>query len=175
MQRGKGKTIWGMVIRNSINNGTLFKSRDEIFIRGEGCNTLGVWLPHLHCISWTWASCIHSWTYITWNMISKHCNMLYISCVLFLLWNVKCATLKCNMCHSLSETRLVNTMQQDHETYETWPWNKSNPSLVLPCFNACDAWFLCDQCMVWLIILLRTLVILRMPFGTLLMLIILPN
>ncbi|XP_066368755.1 uncharacterized protein [Miscanthus floridulus] len=31
-----------MVIRNSINNGTLFKSRDEIFIRGEGCNTPGV-------------------------------------------------------------------------------------------------------------------------------------
>ena len=164
-----------MVIRNSINNGTLFKSWDEIFIRGEGCNTPDVWLPHLHCISWTWASCIHSWTYITWNMISKHCNRLYISCVLFLLWNVKCATLKCNMCHSLSETRLVSTMQHTHETYETWPWNKSNTSLVLPCFNACDAWFLCDQCMVWLIILLRTLVILRMSFGTLFMLIILPN
>ena len=31
-----------------INNDTLIKSRDEIFIRGEGCNTLGVWLPHLH-------------------------------------------------------------------------------------------------------------------------------
>jgi hypothetical protein len=31
----------------------LFKSRDKIFIRGEGCNTLGVWLPlfHLHFIS----------------------------------------------------------------------------------------------------------------------------
>jgi len=31
-----------------IQNGTLFKSRDEIFIRGEGCNTPGVWLPYLH-------------------------------------------------------------------------------------------------------------------------------
>ena len=33
-----------------IQNGTLFKSRGEIFIRGEGCNTLGVWLPH-NCMS----------------------------------------------------------------------------------------------------------------------------
>jgi hypothetical protein len=34
-------------------NGMLSKSWDEIFIRGEGCNTLGVWLPHLqlHFIS----------------------------------------------------------------------------------------------------------------------------
>ena len=31
-----------------IQNRTLFKSRDKIFIRGEGCNTLGVWLAHLH-------------------------------------------------------------------------------------------------------------------------------
>jgi hypothetical protein len=48
MLLGKEKIICERVIRNSINNGMLFKSRDEIFIRGEGCNTLGVWLPHLH-------------------------------------------------------------------------------------------------------------------------------
>ena len=95
--------------------------------------------------------------------------------VLFPLWNVKCAILKCNMCHSLSETKLVNTMQQDHETCETWLWNKCNNSCVFHCFSAYHAWFLCDQCGVWLIILLRTLVILRMSFGTLFMLIILPN
>jgi hypothetical protein len=48
MLLGKEKIICERVIRNSINIGTLFKSNDEIFIRGEGCNTLGVWLPHLH-------------------------------------------------------------------------------------------------------------------------------
>jgi hypothetical protein len=45
MLRGSEKTFYVMVIRNSINNGTLFKSQDEIFIRGEGYNTSGVWLP----------------------------------------------------------------------------------------------------------------------------------
>jgi hypothetical protein len=39
------KIIYERVIRNSINNGTLSKSRDKIFIKGEGYNTLGVWLP----------------------------------------------------------------------------------------------------------------------------------
>jgi hypothetical protein len=48
MLLGKEKIICERVIRNSINIGTLFKSHDEIFIRGEGYNTLGVWLPHLH-------------------------------------------------------------------------------------------------------------------------------
>jgi hypothetical protein len=48
MLRGSEKTIYERVIRNSINNGTLYKSRDEIFIRGEGCNTSSVWLPYLH-------------------------------------------------------------------------------------------------------------------------------
>jgi hypothetical protein len=33
MLLGKEKIICERVIRNSINNGTLFKSRDEIFIR----------------------------------------------------------------------------------------------------------------------------------------------
>jgi hypothetical protein len=47
MLRGREKTIYERVIRSSINNGTLSKSRDEIFIRGEGCNTSGVWL-HQH-------------------------------------------------------------------------------------------------------------------------------
>jgi hypothetical protein len=44
----KEKIIYERVIRNSINNGTLSKSWDEIFIRGEGYNTPGVWLLHLH-------------------------------------------------------------------------------------------------------------------------------
>jgi hypothetical protein len=35
MLRGSEKTIYVMVIRNSINNGTLSKSRDEFFIRGR--------------------------------------------------------------------------------------------------------------------------------------------
>ena len=143
--------------------------------RFEGChrcNTPGVWLSHLHCISWTWASYIHSWTYITWNMISKHCNRFYISCVLFLLWNVKCATLECNMCHSLSETRLVSSMQHNHETRL---WNSCNISCVFHCFSTYLAWFLCDQCVVWLIIILSNLVIPRMALVPMFMLIILPN
>jgi hypothetical protein len=48
MLLGREKIIYERVIRNCINNGTLSKSWDEIFIRGEGCNTLGVWLPYLH-------------------------------------------------------------------------------------------------------------------------------
>jgi hypothetical protein len=53
MLREKERIIYEKVIRNSINNGTLSKSWDKIFIRGEGCNTPGVWLPllHLHFIS----------------------------------------------------------------------------------------------------------------------------
>ena len=43
-------------------------------------------LHNCTCISWTWASFIHSLAYITWNMLSKYCNMLYILWVLF-LWN----------------------------------------------------------------------------------------
>jgi hypothetical protein len=35
MLRGSEKTIYVIVIRNSINNGTLSKSRDELFIRGR--------------------------------------------------------------------------------------------------------------------------------------------
>jgi hypothetical protein len=35
MLLGKEKIIYERVIRNSINNGTLFKSQDEIFIRGR--------------------------------------------------------------------------------------------------------------------------------------------
>jgi hypothetical protein len=35
MLRASEKTIYVMVIWNSINNGTLSKSRDEIFIRGR--------------------------------------------------------------------------------------------------------------------------------------------
>ena len=85
-----------------------------------------------------------------------------------------CVTHSWNMSHTLV-TWLVSTMQQTHETYETWLWNKSNISLVLPCFNTCDAWFLCDQCVVWLIILLNNLATLRMSLGTMFMLTILPN
>jgi hypothetical protein len=42
MLRGNERNIYVMVIRNSIKNGTLSKSQDEIFIRGEGYNTSGV-------------------------------------------------------------------------------------------------------------------------------------
>jgi hypothetical protein len=45
MLLGKEKIIYERVVRNSINIGMLSKSQDEIFIRGEGCNILGVWLP----------------------------------------------------------------------------------------------------------------------------------
>jgi hypothetical protein len=48
MLLGKEKIIFERVIRNSINNGMLSKSWDKFFYKGEGCNTLGVWLPHLH-------------------------------------------------------------------------------------------------------------------------------
>ena len=82
-----------------------------------------------------------------------------------------CATHSWNMSHTLV-TWLVSTMQQTHETCL---WNKSNISLVLPCFNTCDAWFLCDTCVVWLIILLDNLATLRMSLGTMFMLTILPN
>jgi hypothetical protein len=53
MLLGGEKIIYKRVIRHSINNGKLSKSRDEIFIRGEGCKILGVRLPklHLHFIS----------------------------------------------------------------------------------------------------------------------------
>ena len=81
-----------------------------------------------------------------WNIATYR----YVSCVLFPLWNEKCATLKCNMCHSLSKTRLVSAMQHNHETSETWLWNSCNISCVFHCFSTYLAWFLCDQCMVWL-------------------------
>jgi hypothetical protein len=45
MLLGREKIIYERVIRNSINNGMLSKSQDEIFIRGKGCNTTDVWLP----------------------------------------------------------------------------------------------------------------------------------
>ena len=53
------------------------------------------------CILWTWASFIHSQAYITWNMSLKHCNVSLCFMCVVPLWNEKCATLKCNMCHSL--------------------------------------------------------------------------
>jgi hypothetical protein len=89
MQRGKEKIIWGTVIRNSINNGMLVKSQDEIFIRGRAV-TPQVFDFHIcTCISWTWASFIHSWAYIAWNMFSKHYNiLLYFMCVVFMKWKV---------------------------------------------------------------------------------------
>jgi hypothetical protein len=62
MLLGREKIIYERVIRNSNNNGTLSKSRDEIFIRGEGCNTLGVWITylHLHFISMSIIHPIHA-------------------------------------------------------------------------------------------------------------------
>jgi len=42
---GEGRLSKGKLSGFSILNGMLSKSWDEIFLRGEGCNTLGVWLP----------------------------------------------------------------------------------------------------------------------------------
>ena len=44
MQRGKEKIIYEKFIPPFSKNGRSCKSRDEIFIRGRGCNTLGVTL-----------------------------------------------------------------------------------------------------------------------------------
>ena len=94
------------------------------------CNTLGVWLPqlHLHFINMSIIHPIMS-SYCMKHALETLQRIVYFMCIV-LLWNVKCATLKCNMCHSLSETRLVNIMQQDHETCETWLWNQCNISCV---------------------------------------------
>jgi len=39
---GKGKIICKQLTPPSMKNGTSFKSRDAIFVRGEGCNTSSV-------------------------------------------------------------------------------------------------------------------------------------
>ena len=129
------------VIRNSINNGTLIKSRDEIFIRGKGCNTLGVWLLHLH-LHFMDMSIIHPFMSLD---CMKHAfetlqNMFIFHVCLFYEMNsvqhssATCATHSWNMSHTLV-TWLVSTMQQTHETYETWLWNKSSNSLVFSLFQ----------------------------------------
>jgi hypothetical protein len=51
MQCGNRKIICEKFTPPFIKNGTLSKSRDEIFIRGEGCNTLGVCLAFGHRLS----------------------------------------------------------------------------------------------------------------------------
>ena len=126
--------------------------------------------------SWTWASFIHSQAYIIWNMFLKHCNVsLCFMCCCFHYEMKSVQHLSATCATHFSETKLVNTMQQDHETCETWLWNICNISCVFHCFSTYDAWFLCDQGVVWLIILLNNLVTPRMPFGTLFILIMLPN
>ena len=83
------------------------------------CNTLGVWLPHLH-LHFMNMSIMHPFVnlYHMKHDFKTLQHIVYFMCIVSFM-NVKCATLKCNMCHSLSETRLVSTMQQDHETCET--------------------------------------------------------
>jgi hypothetical protein len=78
MLLGREKIIYERVIRNYINNGTLSKSQDKIFIRGEGCNTPGVWLAylHLHFISMSIIHPIHAFVLLaTWV-----CNILPYVC-----------------------------------------------------------------------------------------------
>jgi hypothetical protein len=42
MQLGKGRIICERFTPLFMKNGRSFKSQDEIYIRGEGCNTPGV-------------------------------------------------------------------------------------------------------------------------------------
>jgi hypothetical protein len=72
MLRGSEKTIYVRVIRNSINNGTLSKSRDEIFIRGRavtpqvfGFHNCIAFHKHEHPSS-------HSCLYFACNMSMQH-------------------------------------------------------------------------------------------------------
>ena len=65
-----------------IQNHTLFKSRDEIFIRGEGCNTPGVSLAwfHLHFMI---MSIIHSFMRIYHLKHVKHDHETNVTFQLF--------------------------------------------------------------------------------------------
>jgi hypothetical protein len=51
MQLGKWKIICEASTPLSMKNGSSLKSQDEIPIRGEGCNTLGVRLAFCTCIA----------------------------------------------------------------------------------------------------------------------------
>jgi hypothetical protein len=51
MPHGKEKTIYMKFTPLLMKNGRYFKSQDEIFIKGEGCNTLGVNSHICTCIS----------------------------------------------------------------------------------------------------------------------------
>ena len=106
-----------------------------------------------------------------WNITT--CCIFHVCCFFYEMKSVQHLSATCAT--HFSEIWLVHTMQQDHETCETWLWNRCNISCVFHCFSTCNAWFLCDQCVVWLIILLNNLVTLRMSFGTLFMLTMLPN
>ena len=138
MQLGKEKIIWEMVIRNSTNNGTFVKSRDEIFIRGEGCNTLGVWLPHLH-LHFINMSIIHPFMSLDCMKHAfktlQHMFMFHV-CLFYEMNSVQHSSATCAT--HFSETWLACTMPQTHET---WFWNRSNKVTCFPCFNTCDAWF----------------------------------
>ena len=141
------------------------------------CNTPGVWLPHLH-LHFMNMSIIHSFihkliSHETWFWNMAICCIFHVCCFLYEIKSVQHLSATCAT--YFSEIWLVNTMQQDHETCETWLWNRCNISCVFHCFSTYNAWFLCDQGVVWLIILLNNLVTPRMSFGTLFILIMLPK
>jgi hypothetical protein len=71
-----------------MKNGTLSKSRDKIFISGEGYNTPSVWLAfvHLHCITWANSSHYHMciilcFNVATWCFISACAGVYHMWCL----------------------------------------------------------------------------------------------
>ena len=63
MPRGNERTIYMRSIPLLMKNGRSFKSRDEISIRGRGCNTLVLNIAFGTCISWAQESSKHSWAW----------------------------------------------------------------------------------------------------------------
>jgi hypothetical protein len=90
MLLGREKIIYESVIRNSINNGTLSKSWDEIFIRGRavtpqvfGFHICIAFHKHEHHSSY---SCL----YFTCNMSMQHTPMcLFCKLLAYEMWVVQ--------------------------------------------------------------------------------------
>jgi len=82
MPLGKGKTIYMYLTPHSMKNGTSFKSRDKIFVRGEGCNTPSVSLHdnHEHCINISIIMLIHK------HHIMITCHLMYTMCDWLAMW-----------------------------------------------------------------------------------------
>ena len=86
----------------------------------SSCNTLGVWLPHLH-LHFMNMSIMHPFTSL-YHM--KHVFetlqrivIFHVCCFYYEMKSVQHLSATCAT--HFSETKLVNTMQQDHETCET--------------------------------------------------------